>query len=516
MKNSSAIVGAVVAGLLLAAAGTALAQERPQRTVTVKLAVDRSIPDLVNWRGRANGFLEGPMKTLRTRFGLRLAIGDPVRWQPENGQRTMAEALGELRTKVQPGGLDIVLGIIAAERISPAALGIASYPHGYILLTDRTSLQAMEYAFLHEVCHIFGAIDLKDRGSVMAVAEPGLAVDGFTARTILLNRDRSFDRNGFPLSKSALDDAIALYRERTEQGSGGEPEARLFLTLLYLEKDDVESAAQACEEAAGAAPRLTGLHVLLGNIRLRQKRTELAIQEYGRALEAQPAEAGIHFNLGLAYIQARLYGQAMEECRAALEINGNFIPARLMHARLLLATGNGPAAVTAARAAVKSDPRSAEALCVLGTVLLAESHPFLPVPGAGTEAGREAEAAPDPGSSAAELARLEAITLLQKSIALDPNDPEAHVGLGSAYAVGHRYPEAEAEFLEALRIAPNDLSAHFSLGGLYFETGQVRKAAFHLERIIEIDPGSDLGSRIIAQTYHLPQSYVLAARDPIR
>jgi Tfp pilus assembly protein PilF len=88
--------------------------------------------------------------------------------------------------------------------------------------------------------------------------------------------------------------------------------------------------------------------------------------------------------------------------------------------------------------------------------------------------------------------------------------------LGSAYAVGHRYPEAEAEFLEALRIAPNDLNAHFSLGGLYFETGQVRKAAFHLERIIEIDPGSDLGSRIIAQTYHLPQSYVLAARDPIR
>ena len=66
----------------------------------------------------------------------------------------------------------------------------------------------------------------------------------------------------------------------------------------------------------------------------------------------------------------------------------------------------------------------------------------------------------------------------------------------------------------ALTIKPDGMDAHFGLGSLYIETGQVRKAAFHLERIMTIDPTSELGSRMIAQAYSIQRTYAFAAPKP--
>jgi tetratricopeptide (TPR) repeat protein len=513
MRKAAAAARAVLSCLLLLTAASIRAQEPPPTTVTVKLVVDRAVPDLVGWRYQANRFFDSALRVFKTQFGIRLAIGDPIRWQPENEKKSMADALVELRTKVQPEDCNIVLGVIDPGRIKTPSLGIASYPHGLILLCNVNSPEAMRYAFLHELCHIFGAIDLKEKGSVMGVLTPGLAIDGFTGSAVLLHRDRSFDRRSFPLAKDKIDDAISLYRQRADLGFG-EPQTKLFLTLLYLEINDIESAARACGEAADADPGLIGLHVLLGNVCLIRGQTKQAIAEYTTALQLQPREAGIHFNLGLAYIQERLFKDAADECRAAIELNPNYVRARVTLARLLLAAGNAEAAALECRAALKGDPRSAEALCVLGTALVSLWRPFLPIPGAPQDTGRDSGNVIPPGSPSAWQAVLEAIPLLQNSIALDPNDPEAHVSLGSAYVAQGRYVEAEAEFLRALAIKPDDQDAHFCLGSLYFEMGDVRNAALHLERIMEADPGSGLGFRIIAQAYQIQKTYTLVARNP--
>ena len=166
-----------------------------------------------------------------------------------------------------------------------------------------------------------------------------------------------------------------------------------------------------------------------------------------------------------------------------------------------------------AEKSVEIDPQSAEALCILGTALVAISRPFLPSPEMGPAAnrGEGTPVAMSPGEAVSE-----AIPLLRKSITLNPNDPEAHTSLGSAYAVQRSYQDAEAEFLRALAISPDDLDAHFNLGSVYLEMGDVGKAALHLGRIMAIDPRSDLATRIIAQAFQLRKTYTLIAKNPER
>jgi tetratricopeptide (TPR) repeat protein len=375
MKKPAATAQEVLSCLVLLAAAPIVAREAPPRTVLIKMVVDQAIPDPLGWRYQANRFLDATFRTFQKQFGIRLAIGDTVSWKPENEKKSMADTLVELRTKVQPGDSNIVLGIIDPGRIKSPSLGIASYPHGFILLCCVNSLEAMRYSFLHELCHIFGAIDLKEKGSVMGVFEPGLAVDEFTARTVLLHRGRSFDRTSFPLAKDRLADAVSLYKQRANLGLG-EPQLQLYLTLLYIEMNDIESAARACGEAAAADPGLTGLHVLLGNVCLNRGQTKQAIAEYATALRFQPEEPGIHFNLALAHIQEHNFNAAASECRAAIALNPDYVQARATLAQLELAAGHSETAASECRAALKSDPRSAEALGRLGTVLISQWRPL--------------------------------------------------------------------------------------------------------------------------------------------
>jgi tetratricopeptide (TPR) repeat protein len=71
-------------------------------------------------------------------------------------------------------------------------------------------------------------------------------------------------------------------------------------------------------------------------------------------------------------------------------------------------------------------------------------------------------------------------TLLQKSIALDQNLPEAHVQLGNLYADQHEYAKSIPEYVRALELDPNLPDAHYRLGQDYVHTGQKDRAQAEL------------------------------------
>jgi tetratricopeptide (TPR) repeat protein len=71
-------------------------------------------------------------------------------------------------------------------------------------------------------------------------------------------------------------------------------------------------------------------------------------------------------------------------------------------------------------------------------------------------------------------------TLLQKSIALDPNLPEAHVQLGNLYGDQHDYAKSIPEYVRALQLDPNQPDAHYRLGQDYVHTGQKDRAQAEL------------------------------------
>jgi len=69
------------------------------------------------------------------------------------------------------------------------------------------------------------------------------------------------------------------------------------------------------------------------------------------------------------------------------------------------------------------------------------------------------------------------------------------------YVLQKNYQDAEEEFLKSIEISSDCLLAHFNLGLLYFSSGRTEKAAYHLKKIIDIDPSSDLGQWILAQVF---------------
>src|SRR5512138_513582 len=230
MRTRAAASGVVFAGLLLLAAYPAGGSEVTPRTVTIRLAVDHSVADLTEWRFRANIFLESAARIFHARFGIKLSVKGPGRWSPDRSRKSLEDALTDLAAKVPAEGCDIVMGVIDPDRVNSPTLGIASYTNSCILLSNALDEDAMRYAFMHELCHVFGAIDLKEKGSLMSVAGHGMGIDPFTAEAVRLNRDRIFTRGRFPLSGAGLDAAIELYKNRAGLGRG-EPELYLFLTL---------------------------------------------------------------------------------------------------------------------------------------------------------------------------------------------------------------------------------------------------------------------------------------------
>ena len=289
---------------------------------------------MTEWRFQANSFLEGAVRTFHSRYDIKLAFKGPVRWQPAVGAKSLQDELRDLSIKVEPDGCDIVLGIVDLDRVSTSSLGIASYVNSRIVIGNVGDPGVMRYAVLHELCHVFGAIDLGEKGSLMSVRGGRLGFDKFTDDAVLLHRDRTFSRGSFPLPQDALDAAIRLYEERAERRLG-EPETNMFLTLFYLEKNDLESASRAGEEAARQDPNMMGLEVLLGNIRLGRGEPERALGHYERAMERQAADPGLHQNLALAYASLGRFPEAAGEYREALRIDPGLVRARLGLARMI-------------------------------------------------------------------------------------------------------------------------------------------------------------------------------------
>src|SRR5512143_1143982 len=419
MRPRASVLGIALAGLFLLAARPVTAGEESRRTVTIRLVVDRSVFDLTEWRFKANAFLEYVSRIFRSQFGIDLCVKGPGRWSPGPRRRSIEDALCDLASRVPADGCDIVMGFIDPEHLSSTTLGIASYTRSSILLSNALDENGMRYAFLHELCHICGAIDLMEKGSLMSVSGHGMRIDPFTADVVRLNRDRLFDRGRFPLTGADVDAAIELYRTRVSQGPG-EPETYLFLTLFYLEKDDLDAATKACTQAVVAEPGLIGIQIMLGNLRLRRGQPELAAGHYEKALEQRTTDPGLLYNLGLAYVEMRRYGAAAAEFRAALKVSRDNVPARLALARLLLAAGSSEAAVAECRRTLESDPRSAEALCLLGASMVAQGAPFTPDPEVAKEPTLSQPNTIRPGSPEAEKAVADAVQVLKRSIALDP------------------------------------------------------------------------------------------------
>jgi tetratricopeptide (TPR) repeat protein len=208
---------------------------------------------------------------------------------------------------------------------------------------------------------------------------------------------------------------------------------------------------------------------------------DLAVSEFQKASQLDPTLAAAFLDLGQAYIEQRAYSSAVQPLKRALALSPNIEGGHQLLGYALLAQGYAVEAIPHLEKAKAED--------ALGIALL--------------EAGRLPEA----------------VAILEKALAKRPDDPDllyyygrasgllskqvfdelearfpdsarAHQMMAQDYAALRDLPNAEKEFLEALRLRPQTADLHLELGELYARAQQWDKAQEQFLLETELQPGS--------------------------
>jgi tetratricopeptide (TPR) repeat protein len=232
-------------------------------------------------------------------------------------------------------------------------------------------------------------------------------------------------------------------------------------------------------QQAGPSPALQHLHAGVEADKAGQ--LDAAAAEFQKAVELDPKLAVAFVDLGEVLIEQRDYAAAVTPLKHALEINPSADGGHQLLGYALLAQGYAAEAIPHLE---KAQDESA-----LGIALL--------------EAGR----LPD------------AVVVLQKALAKNPDDPEllyyygraagllskdvfdtlearfpdsarAHQMMAQDYAALREVPSAEREFNEALRLRPQTAGLHLDFGYLYARAQQWDKAEEQFRLETDLQPGN--------------------------
>jgi len=226
--------------LLFFSTQSAFTQDQSIRIVDIKIATDEGYRSRREWRLEIKRLIANSSRELENRFGIRLNIKSIEPWVSAGSQNSMFALLDNLRKNISKKEHEVVIGFTSQLQLKRDILGMAAYLNGYVLIRRSKSEYVMRMTLLHELCHMFGAIDLEEKGSIMNRENPGDRFDVFTNQIIRLNKYRSFNPYIFPLPKGSLDEAISMYNQRKELDLE-EVGIHILLASLYLEKEDYDS-----------------------------------------------------------------------------------------------------------------------------------------------------------------------------------------------------------------------------------------------------------------------------------
>lgn len=235
-------------------------------------------------------------------------------------------------------------------------------------------------------------------------------------------------------------EAAAAYFERALERQPDHLPSLLWLGEVYLAANRPDQAQTHLARAAAIQPGSAAAAYGLGRLTLARKDFKQAVTQFERTLELAPQASSVEYPLGLAYREL-----------------GNAAQARVHLAR------RGEGGVTT------PDPL----MDALGDLL--QNAQAFEVRAAQALDSRDWPAA---------------IDNLRKALALAPDNPYAHLNLGTALVLSGETAAARSEFEAALRLAPGLAKAHYALGILFEEDGREKDAIDAFARAVEHEPGS--------------------------
>jgi tetratricopeptide (TPR) repeat protein len=222
-------------------------------------------------------------------------------------------------------------------------------------------------------------------------------------------------------------------------------------------------------------------HMQAGIEARKQHRVDTEIAEFRKATELDPASADGFVNLGAAYMEKHDYGAAIAPLKRALQLSPDLAVAHQFLGYALLAQGYAAEAIPYLERAGAHD---ALGIAQIETGQLKEAVENFSA--ALTKSPNDPDLQYYLGHASGLLSKSSIDTLL----AMHPDSARAHQALAENYFVLRQMPQAEKEYLEALRLRPDLPSLHLELGQVYADSAQWAKAESEFRAEAKLRPGS--------------------------
>ncbi|MCU0303649.1 MAG: tetratricopeptide repeat protein [Thermoanaerobaculales bacterium] len=260
----------------------------------------------------------------------------------------------------------------------------------------------------------------------------------------------------------ALADPEPIIRRAAVEGLPGMTAEQLVEKLAPLLFDPVRGVRTL------AASRLAGAPDGLLRPYQRDRLAEVVAEHEADMLASMDFAFAGH-NLGNLAARLGDSERAVEMYRAALEVDGLFIPAKMNLAVLLSSLGRNDEAEVLLREVLDAQPEDGQATYSLGLLL-------------------------------AEMGRVdEAVALLERTVELEPDWVRAHYNLGLALQAVGRIEDAGTALRRAVELDPTSLDALLALADHYARTGDLQAALVVARRMTAAHPDNPLGRDLTAE-----------------
>jgi tetratricopeptide (TPR) repeat protein len=196
--------------------------------------------------------------------------------------------------------------------------------------------------------------------------------------------------------------------------------------LFHANRTYREVAVQAAFEIARVAPESVWAHQAMGEAYESRQFYDLAIMEYGKALEREPGRPGLRFRLGEAMLaragDASLADDALEQFELELSVNPSHAASALRAGEIYHAKSELGKALSYFERGVELRPDYGEARMALGGLLL--------------DMDRVADA----------------VRQLERAVELNPTDASSRYQLARAYRTAGDMPAQKAQLAEYQRL----------------------------------------------------------------
>ena len=231
-------------------------------------------------------------------------------------------------------------------------------------------------------------------------------------------------------------ESIALYRKALAQEEDNQ-KGRVQLGLVLSYASQGKEALAEFDTVLKANPANVSAQIGKADTLARMQRYPESIALYESILQAEPRNRRANAGLAEVFIYSKQYTKALAIYDKLLAADSKDINVAVDRGRAFGYAGMHREAVKALRPIVAEHPENVDARLYLAAALA------------------------DSGDRAM---RDEAISHYNTLIAADPNDWDAHLGLGRVLSYQGRTREAEAEFRRVIAARPKDPNAYYSLG----------------------------------------------------